>query len=59
MLTAKLIWSMTLIALDIETVFVHGNLNEEIYMHVPQGLSVGTKQKINSTKNNLWFSSKC
>jgi Reverse transcriptase (RNA-dependent DNA polymerase) len=46
MMTAKLIWNMVLTVVDIETAFLHDNLNEEIYMHVPQGLSVGTNKKL-------------
>jgi hypothetical protein len=41
MLISKLVWDMTSTVVDIETTFLHGNLDKEIYMDVPMGLSIG------------------
>jgi Reverse transcriptase (RNA-dependent DNA polymerase) len=46
MLIAKLVWDMTSTVVDIETVFLHGNLDEEIYMDVPMGLSTGPSKRL-------------
>jgi hypothetical protein len=35
MLIAKLVWNLTSTVVDIETDFLHSNLDEEIYMEVP------------------------
>jgi hypothetical protein len=40
MLIAKLVWNMTCSKIDIETAFLHRDLDEEIYMEVPKGLSI-------------------
>jgi hypothetical protein len=46
MLISKLVWDMTSTVVDIETVFLHGNLDKEIYMNVPMGLSIGPNKKL-------------
>jgi hypothetical protein len=38
-LTAKLLWDMQASIVDIETAFLHGYLQEEIYVNVPKGMS--------------------
>lgn len=38
MLIMKMIWKLKSILLDIETAFLHGDLDEEIYMECPDGL---------------------
>jgi hypothetical protein len=40
MLIAKLVWNMTCTVVDIETAFLYGDLDEEIYMEVPKGLEI-------------------
>jgi hypothetical protein len=46
MLIAKLVWNMTCSVVDIETAFLHGDLNEEIYMEVPKGLEIKNNKKL-------------
>jgi hypothetical protein len=46
MLISKLIWNMKSTVVDIETAFLHGNLDKEIYMDVPKGLSIGPNKKL-------------
>jgi hypothetical protein len=58
MLISKLVWIMTYSVVDIETTFLHGDLDEEIDMEVPKGLEIKKQQKINIEKNYLWSSSK-
>jgi hypothetical protein len=40
MLIAKLVWDMTSTVVEIETAFLHGNLDEKIYMEVLNGLEI-------------------
>jgi hypothetical protein len=40
-LIAKLVWNMTSTIADTETAFLHSNLDEEIYMEIPKGLTIG------------------
>jgi len=46
MLIAKLVSDMTSTVVDIETAFLHGDLDEEIYMDVPMGLSTDPNKKL-------------
>jgi Reverse transcriptase (RNA-dependent DNA polymerase) len=39
-LIAKLAWNLTYTISDIKTAFLNGDLDEEIYVEVPMGLSV-------------------
>jgi hypothetical protein len=43
-LKVKLARNMKATIFDIETAFLHGNLDEEIYMDVPSGLEFNDKQ---------------
>jgi hypothetical protein len=46
MLIKKLVWDMTCSVVDIETAFLHGDLDEEIYMEVPKGLEIRHNKKM-------------
>jgi hypothetical protein len=46
MLIAKFVWNMTCSVVDIETVFFHGDLDEEIYMEVPKVLEIKNNKKL-------------
>jgi hypothetical protein len=45
-LIAKLVWNMTCTVVDIETAFLHVDLDEEIYMEVPKGLEIESNKKL-------------
>jgi hypothetical protein len=46
MLIAKLVWNMTCTVVDIKTGFLHGDLDEEIYMEVSKGLEIKHNKKL-------------
>jgi hypothetical protein len=52
MLISKLVWDMTSTVVDIETSFLHGNLDKEIYMDVPMGLSIVQIVRYNGMHNH-------
>jgi Reverse transcriptase (RNA-dependent DNA polymerase) len=39
MLISKLIWNLKACVIDKETAFLHGDLQEEIYMNIPEGMN--------------------
>jgi hypothetical protein len=41
MFIAKLICNMTCTVVDTETAFLHGDSDEEIYMGIPNGITIG------------------
>jgi hypothetical protein len=43
MLIAKLIWNLEASIVDMETSFLHSELQEEIYMNIPEGMSYDSK----------------
>jgi hypothetical protein len=43
---AKLVWDMTCTVVDIETAFLRRDLNEEIHMEVPKGLTINKNKKL-------------
>jgi hypothetical protein len=46
MLYRKLVWNTTCTVVDIEIAFLHGDLDEEIYMEVPKGLAIEDNKKL-------------
>jgi hypothetical protein len=51
MLFAKLVWDMTCSVVDIETAFLHGYFEKEIYMEVPKVLTTNENNKLILRKN--------
>jgi hypothetical protein len=43
---AKLAWNMKAKIINIEAIFLHGNLHGEVYMDVLPGLKVNSSQKL-------------
>jgi hypothetical protein len=46
MLIEKLIWDMICFVVDIEMTFLHRDLDEEIYMEVPENLEIKHNKKL-------------
>jgi hypothetical protein len=50
MLIVKLIWNLEGSIVDVETAFLHGELQEEIYMNIPKVMSYDSKHCLLLTK---------
>jgi hypothetical protein len=50
MLIAKLIWNLEASIVDVESAFLHGELQEEIYMNIPEEMSYDSKHCLLLTK---------
>jgi hypothetical protein len=46
MLISKLVWDITSTVVDIETAFLHGDLDEEVYTEVSKGLKIEHNKKL-------------
>jgi hypothetical protein len=45
-LIEKLVWGITCTVVDIETAFLHADLNDDINVEVPQGLTIRNNMKL-------------
>jgi hypothetical protein len=50
MLIAKLIWNLEASIVDAETAFLHGELQDEIYMNIPEDMNYDSKHCLLLTK---------
>jgi hypothetical protein len=50
MLIARLIWNLEASIVNVETAFLHDELQEEIYINIPEGMSYDSKHCILLTK---------
>jgi hypothetical protein len=50
MLIAKLIWNLEALIVNVETAFLHGELQEEIYMNISEDVSYDSKHVLLLTK---------
>jgi Reverse transcriptase (RNA-dependent DNA polymerase) len=51
MLVSKLIWDLQASIIDVETAFLHGELQEEIYVNVHEGLGTDPNYCLKLKKN--------
>jgi hypothetical protein len=50
MLIVMVIWKLEASIVDVETAFLHGELQEKIYMNIPEGMSYDSKHCLLLTK---------
>jgi hypothetical protein len=50
MLIVKLIWNLEAFIVDVETSFLHCELQQEIYINIPEGMSYDSKHCLLLTK---------
>jgi hypothetical protein len=55
MLIARLIWNLEGTIVDVETAFLHGELQEEIYINTPEGMSYDSKHYLLLTLTIYWL----
>jgi hypothetical protein len=53
MLIVNLVWGLQATIIDVKTAFLHGNLQEEIYMNVSEGMS--TKENECQSKEGIFM----
>jgi hypothetical protein len=52
MLIAKLVWNIKPSIVNVETSFLHGEIQEEIYMNIPEDMFYDSKNCLLLTKTN-------
>ena len=50
MLIVKLIWGLQATIVEVEMTFLHGNIQEEIYMNIPEGMNIDSNNCLLLTK---------
>jgi Reverse transcriptase (RNA-dependent DNA polymerase) len=46
----QILWNLSSVIIDVETAFLHGDLNESIYMLPPKGTNIGPNQCVHLDK---------
>jgi hypothetical protein len=54
-LIENLIWNLVALIVDVETAFLHDELQEEIYMNIPEGMSYDSMHCLLLTKTLYWL----
>jgi hypothetical protein len=50
LIIVQLLWGLTAVIIDIETAFLHGDLDEDIYMTAPKGTNIPAHQCVHLDK---------